>query len=230
MHTPETKRTQESTHSRAAGFSLLELMITLTITLVLLGLASRLLAGSFNIRGREDQKSSALSDAQRALNGMTREIANSGFGLSNNGIVTAESNANTIRIRANLNAFAGESTSNVVTDSDEDVIYRLYTGSTESYVERIDVNSGARTTVLANRVDSLVIRYYADKVDYTAGTCDISTAATEVTDKKTAKYIVVAVCVQLPERGKPGSPGYQPTSSVQLISDVTLRNTDLANY
>ena len=72
---------------RSTGFSIIELLVAMTITLILMSLASFLIAGSFNVRGRENQKSSALADAQRALNAMTREIANSGFGLSNNGIV-----------------------------------------------------------------------------------------------------------------------------------------------
>jgi prepilin-type N-terminal cleavage/methylation domain-containing protein len=230
MHIQQAKHIPKSAPSRAAGFSLLELIIAMTITLVLMGLASALIASSFNVRGRENQKSSALADAQRALNGMTREIANSGFGLSNNGIVATESNSTSIRVRANLNAFDKENTSNSVSDSDEDVVYKLFTDTTQSYVERIDVNSGSRTTVLANRVDSLVIRYYAEKVAYTPGVCNINTTTTEVLSKSQAKYIVIAACVQLPAFGTPGSPGYQPVSSVQLISDVSLRNSDLVTY
>lgn len=230
MDKQEFERIGKSARSTSAGFSLVELMISMAVTLILMGLASVLIASSFNVRGRENQKSSALADAQRALNSMTREIANSGFGLSNNGIVVAQSGSSSIRVRANLNAFDRESTSNSVNDSDEDVLYNLFTDSAQSYVERIDINSGARTTVLANRVDALVIHYFADKVDYTSGACDINTTATEVSDKTQAKYIVIVACVQLPAVGSSGSAGYQPVSSVQLISDVSLRNSDLVRY
>jgi type II secretory pathway pseudopilin PulG len=225
-HPSERKHNPE----RPTGFSIIELLLSMTVTLILMGLASVLIASSFNVRGRENQKSSALADAQRALNGMTREIANSGFGLSNNGIVAVQSTSTAIRVRANLNAFDRETTSNSVVDSDEDVLYNLFTDSTQSYVERIDVNSGARTTVLANRVDALVIKYYADKVDYTSGACTINTAASEVSDKTQAKYIVIVACIQMPAVGRPGSPGYQPATNVQLISDVSLRNSDLVHY
>jgi prepilin-type N-terminal cleavage/methylation domain-containing protein len=213
-----------------AGFSLIELMIAMTTTLVLMAAACALLAGAFNVRGRENQKSAALADAQRALNSMSREIGNAGFGLSTNGIVAFDSTSSAIRVRANLNAFDKETTSTAVSDSDEDVIYKLFRDSTQSYVERVDINSGIRTTILANRVDALLIRYYADKIDYTAGNCDITTGAVEVADKTQAKYIVIVACVQLPAVGKPGSPGYQPVSNVQLISDVMLRNSDLVRY
>src|SRR5256714_8617122 len=105
---------------------------------------------------------------------MTREISNSGYGLVDNGLVGADSSSSSIRIRANLNAAAGEVTSNTTTDRDEDVKYFLYSDSNNSYIVRLDVNSSAQEMVLANRVDALNIRYYADKVTYTSGTCDIT--------------------------------------------------------
>jgi prepilin-type N-terminal cleavage/methylation domain-containing protein len=217
---------------REAGFSLIELMVAMAVTLVITVLASNIIAGSFKTRTRENQKSDALADAQRALYVMSREVANSGFGLSNNGLIEADSTSSSIRVRANLNAFEGQTSSNSVTDSDEDVKYVLYSSGGDSYIIRLDVNTGARTTILANRVDSLVIRYYSDRIDYTQANCDItpSGGATEVTAKSDAKFVVIALCVQLPAVGTVGSTGYQPVSRVQLVSDVSLRNADLYNY
>ena len=213
------------------GFSLIELLLAMTIALTLLGLTSGLLASSFNVRARENQKTDALADTQRALNIMTREIANTGFGLSSNGIVAADSNETAIRIRANLNAFDGYTSSNSISDRNEDVKYSLYSAGADSYIVRLDIGTQNQTTVLANRVDSLKIRYYPAKITYTLGNnCDISTASSEVTLKSDTKYIVMSVCVALTARGTPGSPGYQPASRVQLISDVYLRNADIANY
>lgn len=219
------------------GFSLLELMIAVSIMLVVMGVTSGLLAGSFNVRARENQRSDALADSQRALNIMTREIANSGFGLSDNGIVAADSSLSAIRVRANLNAFEKKATSLLVNDRNEDVKYSLWTVSGASYIVRLDIGTQNQTTVLANRVDSLKIRYYASKISYTMSpavdgvpSCDISTNSAEVAQKSDAKYIVMSICVELSERGRPGSPGYQPTSRVQLVSDITLRNADINNY
>lgn len=217
---------------REGGFSLVELMIAMAVTLVVTALAGNLIAGSFKTRTRENQRSDALADAQRALYVMSREIANSGFGLSNNGLVESDSGSTSIRVRANLNAFDGQTSSGSVTDSDEDVKYVLYSSGGASYIVRLDVNTGARTTILANRVDSLAIYYFADRVSYTQGTCDITTTdgSTQVTQKSDAKFVVIALCVQLPEVGAKGSEGYQPASRVQLVSDVSLRNADLTNY
>ena len=223
--------------AKAGGFSIYELMIAMTITLILMGLASALLAKSFNIRARENQRSAAVADAQRGLNMMTREIATSGFGLTNNGIVDTDSTSNSIRVRANLNAGSAETTSNSVADRDEDVKYLLYTESGASYIVRLDVNTSAQEMILANRVDTLTIKYFADKVSYTAENCEITdvvnaggSSVSEVTSKSAAKYIVVSLCVKLPAIGVAGTEGYQPVSRVQLVSDISLRNSDLVNY
>src|SRR5215203_3208225 len=222
---------EPNTRSSEAGFSLIELLIAMSITLTVLGLTSGLLAGSFNVRARENQKTDALADAQRALNIMTREIANTGFGLANNGIVAADSNETAIRVRANLNAFDGQTSSNSISDRNEDVKYSLYSAGSDSYIVRLDIGTQNQTTVLANRVDALRIRYYPAKINYTLGSnCEISTTSTEVTQKSDTKYIVISVCVELTARGTAGSPGYQPASRVQLVSDVYLRNADIVNY
>jgi type II secretory pathway pseudopilin PulG len=213
-----------------AGFTLAELTVAMFITLVLVGLAGKLLGGAFNVRFREDERSTALADSQRALNIMSREVANSGFGLSNNGIVAADSNDGSIRVRANLNAFEGVTSSSMVSDAGEDVRYRLINDAAHSYIERLDVNTGARVAVLANRVDDFTVAYFGSKVNFTSSDCVINGDAAEVADKKDARYVVIAVCVNLPAHGAPGAAGYQPPSSVQLVSSVTLRNAGLTKY
>ncbi len=64
-----------------AGFSLFELLIAMSVMVILMGLASSLLASAFKMRIRENQRTEALADAQRGLNLMSREIANSGYAL-----------------------------------------------------------------------------------------------------------------------------------------------------
>lgn len=224
-------------NNREAGFTIAELMIAMTVTLVMIGLTSALLAGSFSIRTRENQRTEALADTQRGLNLMTREIANSGYALTDNGIVDADSGASSIRVRANLNATSGETTSSSAVDRDEDVKYFLYTDSTNSYIVRLDVNTAAQQMILANRVDALKFHYYADRVTYTSSDCDITDVRDsfgnpvgEVASKVGAKYVVMTLCVQLPAVSTPGSPGYQPVSKVQLSSDIALRNSELYSY
>ncbi|MFN2598168.1 MAG: PilW family protein [Pyrinomonadaceae bacterium] len=235
--------------SGEAGFSLIELMIAMGITVLVMGIAASLIASSVNIRAREDRRSDALADVRRALATMTREIGNAGYGLpdtlAGNGIVAGDSNSTQVRVLTNPDKLSRDAAATPAspTSPDEDVLYQWVNDAVnnQSYILRYDVNSAiGGTTVLANRVDSFVIRYYDRRVTYQPGTCQqgIDTATVrnsagllqaEVAPAQ-ATYVVIALCVQLPPVGTPGSPGYQPPSRTQLISDVQLRNASTTNY
>ena len=237
------------TAKNEAGFSMIELIIAMVVTLTIVGLSSTLLASAFRIRSREDRKSDAIADVQRALNIMTREISNSGLKLpgglpqiSTNGIVTDDTTSESLRIVSNLNGMP-DSTNGYfedadVQDEDEDLKFLMYVDAAlgQRYIVRYERNGANQTTVLANRIDSLIFRYYDEKVTYEttindSGQCDIKNvvnAAGETENEVSpgsAKFIVIAVGVTLPAVGTPATDGYQPPSQVQLTSDVVLRNT-----
>jgi len=233
-----------------SGFSLLELIIAMAITLALAAAACTLLAQSLKIRTRANDKIDGLADAQRALNIMSREIANAGFNLSDNGIVAADSvtdasGNSTIRIRANLNKFdssaspeARSGIGKVDEDLGEDVKYFVWPDDDRHLLARWDRfdSTAGNGTVLANRLDSLHIHYFSQRVTYstamTSGVsgCDITGASAVEVTPDLAKYIVIAACVQQPAVGAPGSPGYQPQTNTLLVSDVVLRNNHLVAY
>jgi type II secretory pathway pseudopilin PulG len=232
-----------------AGFSIIELVVAMGITVLVMGIAASLIASSVNVRAREDRRSDALADVRRALNTMTREIGNSGFGLpttlAGNGIVAADSNSTQIRVLTNPDRFSTDvaATPSSPTSADEDVLYQWVNdaANNQSYILRFDVNSAiSGTTVLANRVDSFVVRYYDQHVTYQPGTCQQGIDTTTVRNAagvlqaevapSQASYVVIAICVQLPQVGTPGAPGYQAASRTQLISDVELRNASAINY
>lgn len=247
-----------TSHRREAGFSLPELIISMAITLVVLTIASTMLTRALNIRTRANENVDTLADAERALNIMSREIAQAGFNLmsTDNGIVPQDSvtdaNGNsTIRIRANLNKFNTANTSfarngigdpNALAGEDEgeDVKYFIYPGAETTLLARYDrFKSGTQSTVLANRLDAMHIHYFAQRVTYgtpncgalqAARCCDIENASALEVNPAAAKYIVLAVCVRQVATGVPGQPGYQPPQSVLLTSDVALRNANLINY
>src|SRR5688500_18692408 len=152
------------------GFSLIELMIAMTLTLIVAGASATLLSQSFRMRSREDARSDAIADAQRALNIVSREIANSGFGLIDNGLVPGDTGSGSIRFRANLNAYTRDADGDPVAgaseviDPDEDIKYSMYNddAANRHYLVRYDVTLGGRegTTVLANRLDSFQLQYF----------------------------------------------------------------------
>lgn len=222
--------------------------MAMALSLTVMGFGSILLASSFNVRSREDRKSDAVADVQRALNIMTREISNSGFKLpgglgsvSTNGIVAADSDNQSVRVIANLNGMPTADpalTDTDVDDANEDVKFLMYLDNdlSQRYIVRYERNAANATTVLANRVDSLILRYYDEKVTYETtvdanGVCDITNVRNASGNAESevfpavAKYIVIAVGVTLPAVGSPGSNGYQRQTSVQLTSDVVLRNS-----
>ena len=204
-------------HTRVAGFSLIELIISMAVTLIVMGAASLLLAKSLGVRSRENTRVEAIADVQRALNTMSREIANAGFGMSSNGIVAADSNAERIRIRANLNGFGGAGTPGVdaTSDQDEDVMFAIINNGGDRMIYRYDANSG-QTSSIADRVDNLQITYLD--------------AAGAAVAPGLATKLRITVGVTLPSVGRPNSPGYQPPSRTEAVSEITLRNRDLSRY
>ena len=62
------------------GFSLIELTVAMTIMLILLSVVSTLITRAMGVRQRETRRADALVSVQAALNVISREVANSGFG------------------------------------------------------------------------------------------------------------------------------------------------------
>jgi prepilin-type N-terminal cleavage/methylation domain-containing protein len=242
---------QQTNKKNQAGFSLMELLVSLTITLVVMSIAVTMLARTLNVRTRENEHVDELGDVQRALNIMSREIANAGFNLTNNGIVAADSNGQAIRIRANLNKFDTTGTFSAAArrgigdpaalpgeDAGEDVTYFVNVADNTNYLARWDALAISQGTVLANRVDTVDFYYFDRKVTYTQdpANCQIANplndaglAQAPVTPDN-AKFVVIVVCIGTPQVGTPGSPGFQPSFRTLLISDVALRNSRLNKY
>ena len=181
-------------------------MIALTVTLILMAAATTLLATSLRTRTRENKRSEALADAERALSMMTREIGNSGYGLTSNGIAPNDSGTSSIRVRANLNNNLFLAASN--DEADEDVRYVLQSNNRTIVRYSPQPSPNGTTTVIAYDVTFMQLSYY-------------DASAVLVTDP--AQYnrverVRVEIRVELP--ATMGT----PASVVGLASDVALRN------
>ncbi|MEK6278806.1 MAG: hypothetical protein AABN95_00470 [Acidobacteriota bacterium] len=214
--------------SNDKGFSMFEFIIAMTITIVILGIASTLLATSFNVRNREQSRTDSIADVQRALNIMSRELAIGGYGFdsSSNGLVALDCDASTIRVRSNLNRYSDNSGD--IDSSGEDVKYLVDSTDGQNYLVRHDrfapVGSN-QATVLANRIDRLDIVYWGPANTELTVAADPSLVANAVGLRITVSVNLLAV-------GSAGSPGHQPATTIQLSSDVALRNKseNLATY
>jgi prepilin-type N-terminal cleavage/methylation domain-containing protein len=211
LNSPDRQRAKQDASNDAAGFSLMELMIGMTILLIMMAGASQLLMRSLGARTRENQRSDALSDAQRALNLMSREIGNSGFGLDYNGLVPADCHPTSagdlvtaqIRMRANIN-----NSDATTAQTDEDVTFVYQSAPTKAIV-RYDANTNTQTT-LATDIDALQITY----INGLGGESALATAAAV----SGAERIRITIQVNLqPTVGQPAVP-------VLLTSEIALRN------
>jgi prepilin-type N-terminal cleavage/methylation domain-containing protein len=203
------------------GFSLIELMIAMTIILVLMAAAMSLYGAAFSTRSRETRRTDALSSARAAIDSISREIANSGYGLQDsellpyNGIVWNESNSQRIHFRSNFQN--NEDSSNpskpplATDDPGEDVAY--YLDNTTQSILRFDRYSNPQTSVIVNRISSLTFEYFNN-----VGTNSTATQVT-VPTKDTAR---IRITVEVMLENVVGQPNNQ---RVRLTSEVALRNS-----
>jgi type II secretory pathway pseudopilin PulG len=203
------------------GFTLIELLIAMTITIVLMSIVALLMSRAFGIRSRESSRTDALTSAQAALNVMSREIANAGFGLSTdtyntihfNGIILADSSSTKLRVRSNyINTTDNGGHATTTEDVGEDVTY--YFDSAAQSIVRHDPAQNPKTTYLVNRISSVAFSYY----NYTG-----SNSTPTITDTPTANTSRVKITVTVQLEAVQGQPTGQ---TVTLNSEVTLRNSD----
>jgi Tfp pilus assembly protein PilW len=187
------------------GYTLVELLLSLTISLIILGAAVAVYTASLKTRERESGRVDAITSAQAALSVMSREIGNSGFGLfQNNGLVLLDCGAKKIRFRTNVN-----NTDSVTTSAGEDVMY-LYDASSQSVV-RFDKNNAA-TSGIINQVSDVDFLYH----QYTTLGGYIGSSTTPTAD---TGRVTINLYISLPDIVG------QPSGRVERVSsDVTLRN------
>lgn len=208
------------------GFSLVELIIATTIMLILLSVVSTLIARAFSVRQRESRRSDALVSVQAALNVISREVGNSGFGIysdsltrvPSNGIILADSDQNRIHMRSNMwNQGDKDDCDNSVPDTacmtdepGEDITYYLDPASQS--IVRYDPNDSPTTSVVVNRVSSLTFKYF----NYDPSTGTVSESDTPTASTSRVRITVEAVLERVVGQVNP--------SSVTYESQVTLRN------
>jgi len=210
------------------GFSLVELIITMTVMLIALSIVSTIVFRSFSTRLRESRTSDALVSAQAALNVMSREISNAGFGLydnetskiADNGIVVADSGNRRIRFRSNQLNEGGRpeapgTSTLAINEPGEDVTY-FFDAATLSIVRYDPHGLGEdqpSTSVIVNKVSDVRFEYF----DYSGATA-LPTGPNTTPTINTGR-VKITVEVQL-DRVE----GQVNPDSVIFSSEVALRN------
>lgn len=199
---------KQQLHS-SQGFSLIELTISMTIVLILLGIVSGFISQSLKTRTTENRVSDAMSVSQRALNLMSREIANSGYGLTTNGIVLADSNAATVHFRANVN-----NSNAIATDLSEDVTFTY--DSTNKRIVRYDKYPSAVTSILATNVSDMTIGYQ-DYITNTNGSVTIGAISGTPTINTAKITITIRTAVN--------SLNGNTTQTATVMNQISIRNS-----
>lgn len=202
----------KSCRQMEAGFSLIELIISMAISLVILGVGVGVFSGALNGRSYQSARTDAIVSAEAAINIMSREIGNAGYGLLNNGIVLVDSNANRLHFRTNVD------NSNVVTtDPNEDVTFFCDDCNTNGgSVVRYDASGGGTTSGIINKVSQVQFQYW----DYDQITHAVTGPFTVPTLNTGRVTITLTVIINNVSGAPSGT-----AANVTVRSDVTLRNS-----
>jgi Tfp pilus assembly protein PilW len=206
LKSPENAPGSSLAKKRAAGFSLIELIFSMALTVMILGIVIMTFTAAMNTRSREASKTDAITSTQAALNILSREIGNSGYGLWSNGIVLSDSNDKKLHIRMNTGNSDGSTSA-----PGENITF--YWDQASQSVVRYDAYGGGTTSGVINRVSELDFVYY----NYNNVTGAYTSSLTPTT---TTGRVTINLKVTLPNVN--GQPGNQ---QVKVTSDVTLRNS-----
>jgi len=190
----------------SAGFSIIELIISMTIMLILMAMAGKIFQHSVGTREREMRRTQAVTNAQNTLNLLSREIANSGYGLIDNGLVSADSSKRKIHFRSNL-----QNQDSATDDANEDLTF-YYDAATSSII-RYDRFSNPKTSTVAKQVNNLTFQYF-DYVNF-----GDPPVALDVPSVNTAR---VRITISIGLESVAGQPDNQ---EIIYTSDVSLRNS-----
>lgn len=196
----------------SAGYSMVELLLCLVLTLIILGAAISAFSGALAGRSFQSARTDAIVSAEAAINVMSREIGNSGFGLLTNGIVLGDSTGSRLHIRSNV------SNNDYLTDDpNEDVTFFCDgCGADGGSVVRYDAFGGGSTSGIINSVSNVQFQYW----DYNEITHAV-TGPFNVPTLNTGRVTITLTVVLTNVHGAPAG----ATSNVKVTSDVTLRNS-----
>lgn len=198
-------RSSPGRQSTECGFSLIELILAMVITLIILGVAVVTFSSALNSRSRESSKTDAITSAQAALNIMSREIGNSGYGLKyDNGLVSADCTDKRLHFRANI-----QNNNSVTTDPGENITF--FWDSASKSVVKYDAYNGGSTSGIVNQVSDVSFVYYNYASD--------GTVTTGLASAATGRVTVILTIILPAVQGQPSG------QTVTVKSDITLRNS-----
>jgi type II secretory pathway pseudopilin PulG len=200
-----------------AGFSVTEMVVTMMIMLAIMGLVTTLFSRSLNTKTRESSRTDAQTASQAALNVMSREIANAGYGTVTNGLMN-DSGQDLLHFVSNH-----VNTNDNLLQPGENVTYYFEPGTKS--ILRYDANGAGPgsplTSIIINRISNVEYQYF----DYT-GNQALPTGPFLAPTANTGR-VRIKLTVNMEQ-----VVGQVNPDKVELTTDVTLRNSSymLKNY
>jgi type II secretory pathway pseudopilin PulG len=194
------------------GFTLIELILSLVISIIILAIAVAVFSNALTARDYQTARTDAVVSAQAAINIMSREIGNAGYGLLNNGIVLNDSGTGRLHFRTNTN-----NSNLLTTDPNEDVTFFCDScNSAGGSVVRYDAAGAGSTSGIINKVSLVQFQYW----DYDAITQAV-TGPLNSPSLNTGRVTITLTVIINNIRGAPSG----DSANLTVKSDVTLRNS-----
>ncbi len=183
----------------------------MVVTMIILGGAIGIFTSQLASSRFQSRRADAITSAQAAINILSREIGNSGYGLkrgilASNGLVLLDCNATRLHFRANTNNL-----NPATSDAGEDVTF--YYDSASQSIVRYDAANGGSSAGIINQVSHVTFRYF----DYASdGTFSEVSTPTDNTARISIRLTVLL-------GGDPND--LNSASNVTVESDISLRNS-----
>lgn len=185
---------------RAAGFSLVELLIAAAIGLVVLGAMYSVFTIQHKTFGNQEQIVELQQNVRAAMDMMGREIRMAGYNPAEINFSGVPVNASQLQIRADQNSDGA-----IDATSEENIIYVFDSGN-----KRITRNIGAGAQSFAENIDAFTFAYLDGNGNVTAVSADVRRIEITITGR-TAK----------PDPAYTANGGYR---TYTLTSVIALRN------
>ena len=189
---------------------MVELLVSMVVTLIILGGAIGIFTNQLASGRYQSSRADAITSAQAAINILSREIGNSGYGLkrgilASNGLVLADCNAARLHFRANINNLNA-----TTSDPGEDITF-YFDEASQSIVRYDEAGAGSSAGII-NQVSLVNFRYF----DYASnGTFSEVSTPTDNTARITIKLTVLLAADE----------NVNSPRNVTVESDIALRNS-----
>ena len=165
---------QNSVKNSAEGFTLVELLIAMAISLVVLTSLSSAFISQRKTYDVQEQITEMIQSTRGAMDIISREIKMAGYNPTGGVIVGIPYSATQLEIRADLNGDGDTA------DSNETIIYTENSG-------RIEREAGGNTVTLAENIQSFTFQYYDTDGNTTTTAADIRQVDITITTQ-TSKF------------------------------------------